>query len=137
MLLKTVLLSVLLLQSPTQSPDTRFVDWFVRLLPIAISVYVWTSGRSREDRKTLDKTVADLVLAKETHQERIKGLQLEFEKGMDAMQARFHEQEKKLDGFGPMREDMAIMKTKLEGYEKAIDQMNRTLQNIETLLRNK
>jgi hypothetical protein len=137
MALTALLLVSLLLQSAATGADTRFTDWFIRLFPIAISLYVLFSGRSREDRKALDQKVADLILAKETQQERIKGMQLEFERSMDDMLNRHKDHEQKLNEVGRLREDMATVKAKLEGYGESINEMKGTLRNIESLLRSK
>jgi len=120
MLFRTVLFSVILLQVP-QSADTRFVDWFVRLLPIAISAYALWSGRSREERKAHDKNMADLLLFKETQQARNTNFQLEIEKLGTEMLIKHQEHTTKIEGLLQMQIDMATMKE--------------TLRNIENLLR--
>jgi hypothetical protein len=103
------------------SADTRFVDWFVRLLPIIISAYALFSGRSREERKAHDKLLADLALFKETQQARNTNFQLEIEKLGTDMMHRHQEHTTKIEALLQMQIDMATMKE--------------TLRNIEHLLR--
>ena len=132
MVLRTILLSLLLLQAPNPNPsaDTRFVDWFVRLLPIAISAYALFSGRSREDRKQLDKAVADLVLAREKHEERITGLQLQHERAMESLMERLKDHDGKLNDVGRLREDFVRVSTRLEDYGKRFDRLENKIDSF-------
>jgi len=104
----------------------------MRLLPVAISLYVLFSGRSREERKTLDKNIADLILAKEKQEERMMGLQLQHERAMEGVQARLREHDQKLDGVGQLREEMASVRTELkhmnEGWRDIVNKLDRLLE---------
>lgn len=119
-------------QAVLPDADTRFVDWFVRLLPIGLSLYALLSGRSREDRKAHDKALADLVLAKENHSNRIQGMQVEFERAMDDMLKRHKAHEEKLSEVGRIREEMAGMRAELkyvaEGFKEISHKLDRALE---------
>jgi hypothetical protein len=119
-------------QAALLNADSRFTDWAIRLLPIAISLYVLLSGRSREDRKAHDALLKELVLAKENHQERMKGLQLELERMGDDMMRRHQDHEQKLAQVGIMAQEIAAMKSDLrhvlEGNRDLSAKMDRLLE---------
>ena len=131
-MLASLLLFLLLQQtaSSQQSADVRFAEWALRLIPIALSVYVLFSGRSRESRKALDKNIADLLTFKELQQATNTQHQLGMEKVGDEMKRGYQEQETKIGQLSEMKTDLAVVKSQMQGYSESFRELNAKMDRL-------
>lgn len=127
----TVLLNLLLqAPTPTQGADVRFAEWMMRLIPIALSVYVLLSGRSRESRKALDKNISDLLTFKEVQQATNTQHQLGMEKVGDEMKRGYQEQGSKISQLSEMKTDLAVVKSQMQGYSESFRELNAKMDRL-------
>jgi len=118
------LFAALLLQAQSQNADVRFAEWALRLIPIALSIYVLFSGRSRESRKALDKNIADLLLFRELQQGLNTQHQLATEKIGDEVKRNHQEHESKLTELNKISQDVAVVKERLANYGAQVKEIN-------------
>jgi hypothetical protein len=116
----------LLLQTPTaaQSADVRFMEWAIRLAPIAITIWIYLQAPSRETTKKRDKDLADLLTWKELQQAMNTQHQLAMEKIGDEVKRNHQEHEVKLSQFGDMKTDVAVMKNQMQGQAETLRELN-------------
>lgn len=118
------LFAALFLQVQSQSADVRFAEWALRLIPIALSIYVLFSGRSRESRKALDKNISDILLFKEIQHGLNTQHQLAMEKLGDEVKRNHQEHESKLTELGRISQDVAVVKERLANYGAQVQEIN-------------
>jgi chromosome segregation ATPase len=92
---------------------------------------------SRADKKELEKRLNKLELDDANHEARLTGFSQNMERQNDRWEERCNKIEGQLSEVGRMREDLAVVKTKLEGYGESITEMKGTLSKIFDLLRTK
>jgi len=125
-----LLLTDLLQTTAAQSADVRFMEWGMRLLPIAFSIYVYLSAPSRETQKKRDKDMADLLTWKELQQSLNTHHQLAMEKIGDEMKRSHNDHEAKISQLSEMKTDVAVMKSQQESQSRSLQQMNEKLDRL-------
>ncbi len=93
------------------------------LLAIALAAYNVFLVPSRADRKEMERKIAKLELDDANHEARLSGFSVQLEKVADHTAERFGRVEGQLSEVGRMREDLAVVKVKLEGYGSTISEM--------------
>lgn len=90
---------------------------------------------SRAERKELEKRLAKLELNDANYEARLTGFSQNMERQNDRWEERCNKIESQLSEVGRMREDLAVVKTKLEGYGDSINEIKGTMKDIFNLLR--
>ena len=114
--------------------DPQFLSLLSLALALVVAVYNLFLLPSRSDRKELERKVSKLELDDASHEVRLVNFCLQLEKIADHTTDRFGRVEGQLSEVGRMREDLASVKTKLEGYGATIIQMNTKIDRMYELL---
>ncbi|HEX8660103.1 MAG TPA: hypothetical protein VF690_21345 [Hymenobacter sp.] len=94
---------------------------------LAYNVFVLPS---RADKKDLEKRLTKLELDDATHEARFTGFSQHLERHHD----RYTKIEGQLSEVSRMREDMAVIKTKMEGFGESLNEVKTTMRDISTFL---
>ena len=116
--------------SPAQSADVRFMEWAIRLAPIAITIWIYLQAPSRETTKKREKDIADLLTWKELQQAMNTQHQLAMEKIGDEVKRNHQESEAKISQLSDMKTDVAVMKSQLENQTRSFQEMNNKLDRL-------
>lgn len=90
---------------------------------------------TRADKRDLEKRLAQLELHDANHENRLTGFSVQLERQGDQMEARCAKIEGQLSEVGRMREDLAVVKAKMDGQAEAVNDIKSTIKEIFNLLR--
>lgn len=105
------------------------------LCAVAMLGYNAFFAPSRADRKELEKRLTKLELDDANHETRLTGFSVNMERQNDRWEERCSKIEGQLSEVSRMREDMAVLKTKVEGFGESINEIKGTMRDIFNLLR--
>lgn len=90
---------------------------------------------SRADKRDLEKRLSRLELDDANHENRLTGFSVQLERQADQMEARCTKMESQLSEVGRMREDLAVVKAKMDGQADSMNEIKATMKEIFNLLR--
>ena len=128
-------LSKMLLLQINPSPITTWVA--VASLAVALSALLYNAffAPSRAEKKEWEKRLSKLETDDANHEARLTGFSQNLERQNDRHEERCRQIESKLGDVGAMREDMAVLKTKMEGYGESMNEIKSTIKEIFNILR--
>lgn len=109
--------------------------YYSALVALAALLYTMFFAPGRADKRELEKRLAKLELDDSKHENRLTGFSLQLERQGDQMEQRCAKIETQLSEVGRMREDLAVVKAKMEGQIESMNEIKVTIREIFNLLR--
>ena len=90
---------------------------------------------TRADRREVEKRITKLEQDDANHENRLTGFSVQLERHGDRLEERCNKIEGQLSEVGRMREDLAVVKAKMEGQVESMNEIKGTIKEIFNLLR--